>query len=73
MCSSSSKGRGIIILIGISLCSPISAFFTGLGSAVGMLVAFLLGAPTSEIAAGLYGYDAALSCCAVGGVFFVLV
>ena len=36
-----------------------------------MLVAFLLGAPNSEIAAGLYGYDAALSCCAIGGVFFV--
>ena len=71
--SSNSSYRGIIILIAIAICSPISAIFTGIGSAVGVLVAYLFGAPPAEIASGLWGYDAALASCAIGGMFYVLV
>lgn len=46
------------------------AGYTLLGSAVGMTTALLMGVPTGEIGAGLWGFNSALTSLAVS-VFFV--
>ena len=62
---------GIIHLVGLAICSPISAFYTFLGSTVSTLTALGLGASSSQVYEGLWGYSAVLSSIAVGGMFFV--
>lgn len=62
---------GVIMLVGMAVCSPISAFFALLGSIVSTLTALGLGASAASVYAGLWGYSAVLSCIAVGGMFFV--
>jgi hypothetical protein len=59
------------MLLGIAICSPISAFFALLGSTVSTLTALGLGASAASVYAGLWGYSAVLSCIAIGGMFFV--
>lgn len=44
---------GIIILVGMAVCSPISAGFALLGSTVGTLTALGLGANPSLVYAGI--------------------
>ena len=62
---------GAIMLIGIAVCSPISALFALMGSIVSTLTALGLGATPASVYAGLWGYSAVLSCIAIGGMFFV--
>lgn len=62
---------GVIMLVGMAICSPISAFFALLGSSVSTLTALGLGASAASVYQGLWGYSAVLSCIAVGGMFFV--
>jgi len=59
------------MLVGIAVCSPISAFFALLGSIVSTLTALGLGASAASVYAGLWGYSAVLSSIAIGGMFFV--
>lgn len=62
---------GVIMLVGMAICSPISAAFALLGSIVSTLTALGLGASPASVYAGLWGYSAVLSSIAVGGLFFV--
>ncbi|CAF4359786.1 unnamed protein product [Rotaria sp. Silwood2] len=64
---------GIIILLGILICSPILSFFALFGSIIGQLsAAYLFGLPAETIRMGLGGYNSVLTCQALGGMFFVL-
>ena len=62
---------GVIMLVGMAICSPISAGFALLGSTVSTLTALGLGASATSVYQGLWGYSAVLSSIAVGGMFFV--
>ena len=62
---------GVVMTIGIFLCSPISCFWTILGSTVSTLVAMALGASVESINAGLHGYNGSLVGIALGGFFIV--
>ena len=59
------------MLVGMAICSPISAGFALLGSSVATLTALGLGASSTTVYAGLWGYSAVLSSIAIGGIFFV--
>jgi len=61
----------VIILVGMAVCSPISAGFALLGSVISTLTALGLGASSTSVYMGLWGYSAVLSSIAVGGMFFV--
>jgi urea transporter len=63
---------GIIFLVAIFINSRISALFALIGSVIGLGVGVLLGADTSLIGGGLYGFNTVLTGIALGGVFFVL-
>ncbi len=63
---------GIIIIVGIAVCSRIAAIFALVGSAVGMLTGLALGANGVAIYNGLWGFNSFDAALAVGGVFFVL-
>ena len=63
---------GIIIIVGIAVCSRIAAIFALVGSTVGMLTALALGANGVAIYNGLWGFNSFDAALAVGGVFFVL-
>ncbi|CAF0903245.1 unnamed protein product [Adineta steineri] len=64
---------GAIILIGVSLCSRILSFFALFGAVTSQLAAaYLLGLSPQAIHSGLWGYNAVLTCEALGGMFFVL-
>lgn len=63
---------GIIIIAGIAVCSRIAAVFALIGSAVGMLTGFALGADGVAIYNGLWGFNSFDAALAIGGVFFVL-
>lgn len=62
---------GICMLIGIALCSPISALWAFGGSLLGTLIALFMGVPADSLQAGLYGYNGCLAAIAVGGFFLV--
>jgi len=66
-----STAAGVIILVGMAVCSPISAGFALLGSVISTLTALGLGASSTSVYMGLWGYSAVLSSIAVGGMFFV--
>ena len=61
-----------MLLCAIVMASRISGIFAVLGSLIGVLTAIAVGAPESEIAEGLWGYDATLAAICVGGMFFRL-
>jgi urea transporter len=63
---------GIIIIVGIAVCSRIAAIFAVVGSAVGMLTGLALGANGVAIYNGLWGFNSFDAALAIGGVFFVL-
>lgn len=63
---------GIIIVLGIAVCSRIAAGFALVGSAVGMLTGLALGANGVAIYNGLWGFNSFDAALAIGGVFFVL-
>lgn len=58
---------GILITVGIWCASRRTATFAVLGSAVGALTAHLLGCDGREVTVGLWGYNSALTCAAIGG------
>ena len=63
---------GIIIIVGLAVCSRIAAAFALVGSAVGMATGLALGANGVAIYNGLWGFNSFDAALAVGGVFFVL-
>jgi urea transporter len=63
---------GIIIVVGLAVCSRIAAVFALVGSTVGMLTGLALGANGVAIYNGLWGFNSFDAALAVGGVFFVL-
>ncbi|HEX7298867.1 MAG TPA: urea transporter [Solirubrobacteraceae bacterium] len=63
---------GIIIVLGIAVCSRIAAIFALVGSTVGMLTGLALGANGVAIYNGLWGFNSFDAALAIGGVFFVL-
>lgn len=63
---------GIIIVVGIAVCSRIAALFALIGSAVGMLTGLALGASGVAIYNGLWGFNSFDAALAIGGVFYVL-
>jgi urea transporter len=63
---------GIIIVVGLAVCSRIAAVFALVGSTVGMLTGLALGADGVAIYNGLWGFNSFDAALAVGGVFFVL-
>uniref|UniRef100_A0A8D0D2J2 Urea transporter n=1 Tax=Sander lucioperca TaxID=283035 RepID=A0A8D0D2J2_SANLU len=63
-----SPWTGGLILLALLLSSPTICFHAMWGSAAG----FALAAPHKDIYSGLWGYNSALSCIAIGGVFYVL-
>jgi urea transporter len=63
---------GIIIVVGLAVCSRIAAVFAVVGSAVGMATGLALGANGVAIYNGLWGFNSFDAAIAVGGVFFVL-
>lgn len=63
---------GIIIVVGIAVCSRIAAAFALVGSAVGMATGLAVGANGVAIYNGLWGFNSFDAALAVGGVFFVL-
>lgn len=60
---------GVIMLAALFVAGLRPALAAALGSAVSLLVACSLGAPPSEVAAGVYGYNAVLVAIALGTVF----
>jgi urea transporter len=67
-----SVAAGIIIVVGLAVCSRIAAIFALLGSAAGMLTGLAVGASGVAIYNGLWGFNSFDAAIAVGGVFFVL-
>ncbi|XP_008280983.1 urea transporter 1-like [Stegastes partitus] len=67
-----SPWTGGLILLALLLCSPTICFHAMLGSAAGMFTGLALAAPNGDIYSGLWGYNSALSCIAIGGVFYVI-
>ena len=62
---------GVLMLVGIALCSRISAVWALVGSAVGCLLAAALGVHPEHIYTGLHGYNSCLCAMALGGFFIV--
>jgi urea transporter len=60
---------GLIMLVGLAFAGGWVLLYAALGSVVGIVVAWALGAPTALIANGIYGYNAVLVAIAVGAVF----
>jgi urea transporter len=67
-----SVAAGIIIVVGLAVCSRIAAIFALIGSAVGMLTGLAVGASGVAIYNGLWGFNSFDAALAIGGVFFVL-
>ncbi len=63
---------GVIILIGIAVNTRIGALMAFLGSTLAVGSAVLYGAHDAAIQDGLFGYNAALTAMALGGMFLVL-
>ena len=61
---------GLIMLLGISFCSMISAIWAFVGSAVGCILAAGVGVNPEAIYGGLHGYNSCLCGMALGGFFF---
>lgn len=58
---------GIILFIGILVCSRISALYALLGTGIGVVVAFMCSFPLSMITAGLFGFNGVLCGIALSG------
>lgn len=62
---------GLIFLLGIFLASRRAGVMACVGSVVGIVTAWALGAPAEEVAQGTMGYNAVLVTMALCGVFLV--
>ncbi|XP_048874619.1 urea transporter 2-like isoform X1 [Brienomyrus brachyistius] len=67
-----SPWTGGIITFALFISSPIICLHAVIGSAIGMVSGLALAAPFEDIYSGLWGYNSALACIAVGGMFYVL-
>lgn len=63
---------GVLFLIGIFVASRVAGLLACLGSVVGIVTAWGLGAPAADVAQGLTGYNAVLVSMALGCVFLSL-
>lgn len=63
---------GIVILIGIAINTRIGAAMALMGSTLSVAAAMFYGAHDEAIRDGLFGYNAALTAMALGGMFLVL-
>ena len=63
---------GLLILIGIAINTRIGAFMALMGSTLAVAGAVFYGAHDEAIRDGLFGYNAALTAIALGGMFYVL-
>jgi len=63
---------GVVILIGIAINTRIGALMALMGSTLAVASAMLYGAHDEAIRDGLFGYNAALTAMALGGMFLVL-
>ena len=63
---------GVIMWVGMALCSPIAAMAATVGSSIGILTAISVGADPDAVYAGIWGYNAALGAITVGGMFYVM-
>ena len=63
---------GVLILIGIAINTRIGAGMALMGSALAVCVGVFYGAHDEAIRDGLFGYNAALTAMALGGLFYVL-
>ena len=63
---------GLLILIGIAINTRIGAVMACMGSALAVAGAVFYGAHDDAIRDGLFGYNAALTAMALGGMFYVL-
>ncbi|MFC8719207.1 urea transporter [Kitasatospora sp. NPDC057198] len=60
---------GLIMLAGLACAGVRVVLWAALGSVAGIVAAWALGAPTAQISAGIYGYNAVLVGIALGAVF----
>jgi len=63
---------GIIMIVGMCVCSPIAAVAATLGSFIGILTGVAVGANPAAVYFGLWGYNSVLGAITVGGMFFVI-
>lgn len=63
---------GVIILLGIAINTRIGALMALMGSTLAVASAVTYGAHDAAIRDGLFGYNAALTALALGGLFYVL-
>ena len=61
---------GILMIIGLAVSSIWAGGLALVGAAIGVLVAYALGASVADIDKGLYGYSAVLTAIAVGCTFY---
>jgi urea transporter len=52
---------GVLVLVGIAICSRISAFAALAGSALGAAAAVASGVPGADVTAGMYGFNSSLT------------
>ena len=60
---------GLLIAVGLLVASSRAALLAFAGSAIGIAMAFAIGAPWSEICIGLWGFSPALTAIAIGDTF----
>jgi len=64
---------GVLILLGIFICSPILSFLTLFGSLISQLfAAYMFRIPFEELQHGSWGSNSVLTCETLGGMLFVL-
>ncbi|XP_020512994.2 urea transporter 2 [Labrus bergylta] len=63
-------GPSLLILVAVLLYSPLLAFHALLGSAVGTLAGLSMAVCPDSLYSGLSGFNGALGCMSVGGLFF---
>jgi urea transporter len=61
---------GVLVLLAVTLASPLAALLGLLGALASMATALVLGADPASVAVGLEGYNGLLVTIAVGGIFF---
>lgn len=63
---------GVLMLVGLFVSSRLACAAAATGAVVGMLVAWLMGAPEPAIRLGLFGFNPALTAIALASVFLAL-
>lgn len=61
---------GLCFLVGLLISNRHAAMWAALGSVIGIVIAWLYGAPETDIAEGLYGFSPVLTAIALGSVFY---